>query len=432
MRLRKTIGSKHSSVVIGLFIAAASLAAVVFAYNAVNGNPLAERRTVLAAFEDVSGLLPGDDVRIASNRVGYVEEIRAEGDYAITVLKLDDPTIPIYRNASVLPAASLSSRSALGQKFVDLAPGTPAAGELGPGEVIPPTKTRSAEELTELFNVFDEPTRKGLATTLREVGGGMVGRSQDFNDFLDAAPGLLPDLGTVSRSLAANDGQDLTGLLRSADTLVARFDGRQEEIAELTRQLGDSLDGFAVDGGEPLDRSLEQAPGTLRAARAAFDALAGPLADTEAATISLRPGAEALGAATPDLRGVLREAVVPLDQVPGVADAAEPAVEELTGVMADARPLTPRVVRALDHAVTPLGFLAPYSGEISGWFDIASSALSQGDEAGNWLRIYLVPRSESLIGTAPVEDPTVSRNAYPEPGEAASDAASSPLRGENR
>lgn len=430
MRLRKAFASKQSSMMIGLVMAAMGVAAVAFAYNAVNGNPLAERRTVLAEFEDVSGLLPGDDVRIASSRVGYVEDIRSEERQSVVVLKIDDPTIPIYRNASAAPAASLSARSALGQKFVDLATGTPSAGELGPGEVIPLSDTRSAQELTDLLDVFDEPTRRGAATVLRELGGGMGGRSQDLNDLLQAAPGMLPDLGTVSRSLTVNDGADLTGLMESAKTLASRFDGREQEIANLTRQLGTTLDAVAVDGGAPLGQTLERAPDTLRAARGALDALSGPLADTEVAMSTLRPGGEALGMATADLRGVLREGVPPLDKVPGVSGSAEPAVEHLTEVMADARPLTPRVVDALDRAATPLGVLGPYSGEISGWFTNATDMLSHGDDAGHWGRFLLLPRSESLSGTVPVEDPTVSRNSYPAPGQAADDAASSPLIGE--
>lgn len=412
----------------GIAIAVVMLAAVIFAYNAVNGNPLAERKTISAAFEDVNGLLPGDDVRIASDRVGYVEEVRLEGRQAVAVLKLDDPTTKVYHNAS----ASVGARSALGQKFVSLDPGNPKAGELPAGETIPEGRTRSSEDLTDLFDVFDGPTRQATGTVLREVGGGMAGRSQDLNDFLQAAPGLLDDLGTVSRSVAVDRDASLTRLLRSAERLASRFEGRENEIRDLTRQLGTTMKAVAVDNGEPLKQSLQQAPETLRATRAALTSLNGPLAHTETAVRTLRPGATALGAAAPDLRGVLREGVAPLDKVPAVSSMAEPAVGDLTGLMKDARPLTPRVVRMVDLAATPLSVLAPYSTDISGWFTAATNMLSNGDDAGHWGRFLLVPRSESVAGTAPIKDPTVSRNSYPAPGEAAQDSADSPVIGGRR
>lgn len=431
LRLRKAIGSKKTALVFGIGLVVLFAAAVVFGLNATHGMPLAERKVVKATFDDLAGLNSGDDVRIASTRVGFVEDLRMEQGRAIAVLKLDDPNIPIYRNADATNA-SVGARSALGQKFVDLNPGSPDAGELRSGAVIPERDTRSAQEITELFNAFDAPTRKAAGSTLRELGGGLAGHSRDLADSMRSSPQTLPDLGTVSRSLAAGGGGDLVGMLRSADTLSSRFAGRQDELADMTRQLGGTLDALAVDGGGPVRDALRRAPQTLREARGALSALAGPLRDTRNAATDLRPGAEALSAATPDLRGTLREGVRPLEKVPGVAEPAKPALGELTEVVRDARPVSGRLVQTVNKARTPLGVLAPYNAEVSNFFSYATSALSQGDSAGNWLRIYLVPRLESVAGTLPVKDPTHSRNAYPAPGEAPTDSAASPIVGGGR
>ena len=70
--------------------------AVVFGLNATHGMPLAERREVRVEFDDLSGLNTGDDVRIAGNRVGYVDELLLEDGRAIAVLKLDDPDTKLY------------------------------------------------------------------------------------------------------------------------------------------------------------------------------------------------------------------------------------------------------------------------------------------------------------------------------------------------
>ncbi|SNR84170.1 phospholipid/cholesterol/gamma-HCH transport system substrate-binding protein [Haloechinothrix alba] len=431
IRISRFYASRRMAVALGVAVMVVFAAAVAFGLNATHGVPFKDRATVRAAFDDVQGLTEGDDVRIASTRVGYVEEITYEGGQAVVAMEIDDPDTVVYRDASVT-AATVKARSSLGQKFVDIDPGSPEAGAIPDDDVITPESTKGAEDIGELFNVFDTRTREASGTALREVGGGLAGRSQDLHDALRTAPDLLTDLGAVAGTLSRDDGTDLVGLLRSAHTLAGRFEGREQEIANLTEQLATTMDSLGVDDAEPMDAVLDRAPETLREAGSALEALRAPLADTEVATAELRPGAESLGAATDDLRGVLREGVQPLEKVPAVADSAEPAVDDLSAVAADAGPLAGRLVDTAADSSHILSVLAPYSGEISGYFTNATSALSQGDDAGHWLRIYLVPRAESVAGTVPVEDPTVSRNAYPEPGEAEQDSASSPLEGGRR
>jgi phospholipid/cholesterol/gamma-HCH transport system substrate-binding protein len=427
--LLKAFHSRSSALFIGLAVVILFVASVIFAFSAQYGIPGATVTMVRASFDDVGALRRGDDVRIASARVGTVDDIEySEALGAVAVLKLDGER-PIYRNSSAA-TASVGARSALGQKFVDLDPGTPDAGLLGADEVIPKRVTRGAQEVSDLFNVFDPVTRTALGSTLRELGGGLAGRSEDLADAFRTAPDLLPDLGTVSRSLSAEDGTDLVGLLQSAETLAGRFAGREQEIASLMTNLSTTLDAVAVDGAAPFEQTLQQAPGTLRDVRGALDTLNGPLADTRLAVTDLRPGAEALGAATPDVRGVLREAVTPLDRVPGVSDVAEPAVVDLTGLMSDARPLTPRLVQTLRDAAPLLADVAPFSPEISHFFTNATSALSGGDAAGHWLRFFPIVSAETASGILPVEDPTVARNGDPEPGELETDRKPLPLLGE--
>jgi phospholipid/cholesterol/gamma-HCH transport system substrate-binding protein len=135
----------------------------------------------------------------------------------------------------------------------------------------------------------------------------------------------------------------------------------------------------------------------------------------------LRPGAKALGQATPDLRGLLRDAVPPLDKVPSVANAAGPPVQDLADLLADARPLAPAVREALGLASTPLGIIAPYSAEVSRFFTYMTSALSGGTPSAHQLRVYPVIGTQTLDGVLPVRDPLMTSDPYPAPGQAAKD-----------
>jgi phospholipid/cholesterol/gamma-HCH transport system substrate-binding protein len=428
---RRPEGSRTVTVLLGLLVLAVLGGATALAATADQGFPLAGRTVVTAAFDEVGSLRAGDDVRIASARVGTVREVDLrpdqQGPHAVAVLELDGDRA-VYRDASVT-TASVGARSALGQKFVDLNPGTPGAGRLGTHDVIAARNTRGAQEIGDLVAVFDPPTREAMGATLREVGGGLAGRQDDLHDLLAHAPAGLPALGTVSRTLSADDGRDLTAVLRAADQLAGRFTGREQHIADLTGELDATLAAFAVDRAGPLTDTLNTAPEALRDVRDALDALTPPLADTETAMAELHTGARALGDSVPDVRGVLREGLSPLRRVPGVSHSAEPAVHDLTPVASDLRPLAPRVSRLLGDTSPLLGGLEPYAPEISAFFTNMTSALSGGDAAGHWLRVVPLFDSQSVDGPIPVPDPTVARNAYPAPGQAERDARLSPLHG---
>lgn len=384
-------------------------AAVIFGLNATHGMPLAERREVKVAFDDLSGLNKGDDVRIAGSRVGYVEDLRLEDGQAIAVVKLDDPDTELHENAQ---AARISDRSGLGQKFLNLDPGDASTGPLRTDAVIPANQTTKTEDINELLDVLDEKTREDAATTLQNLGGGMIGHGEDLHGFIRNAPGILEDTGQVSKALAARDGVPVENLLASADRLSGRMATRDRELASLVDELAVTIDALAVDSGNPLSASLDQAPDTLDAAHSALKTLDAPLADLAVAMRQVRPGATALGQATPDLRAFLREGVEPLDKVPGVNKAAEPGVVALDGLVADARPLVEQLTSTSSSAAPLLSVLGDYSGDIAHFYTNAAGSLSRGDSAGHWLRILLLPAVESVgIPGSAVRDP------YPAPGE---------------
>lgn len=412
--MRLLAGKLFRPSIIGLVVLALFAVSVVFAFNATSGVPWQNRTTVKAAFSDVGSLRVGDDVRINGARVGEVSSIDLVGMQPVVTMQLDSGQ-KVYRDASA-SAAGVGARSALGQKYVDLKVGNAAAGPFGSHDVIPPSHTMPDQELSDVLNVFDPPTRQALGSTVRSVGGGSAGHSRDLHDAVGAAPGTLKDLGFVSRTVGGKT--DLPALLRSADRLAGRFRGHEQELSSLESQTDATLRAVGTKSGKPLNDTLRGLPGTLRNARTALDSLQPPLQQTESAAAQLKPGATGLGAATPDIRGVLREGVDPLNKVPGVAHQAVPAITDLTGVIHDARPLVPQVARALNSARPPLQTVAPYSAEASLWFTYARDALKDGDAAGHWLRMDVLANTESASGIAPLPDPVTNRNPYPRPGEA--------------
>ena len=127
--------------------------------------------------------------------------------------------------------ARIRSRSLLGQKYVQIEPGTPAAGE--PRRRRPrPDRTTTVVDIVDLVDTFDDATRRALHTTLLEVGTGAAGRGPDLNDLIAASPDLLADLNLTGRTLTAEETR-LVAFLATAERLSGRFAGREQELEAL-------------------------------------------------------------------------------------------------------------------------------------------------------------------------------------------------------
>src|SRR5688500_3407514 len=124
--------------IVGAVHMVALLASLAFAFVSHKGIPGRDYTYATVAFDDVSaGLRDGSDVRVRGVRVGQVHGTSYEDGEARAELQLPSG-FSIYRDAT----ARVSSRSSLGQRYVDIDPGTAAAGPLGDA-VIPKSRTTS-------------------------------------------------------------------------------------------------------------------------------------------------------------------------------------------------------------------------------------------------------------------------------------------------
>lgn len=414
--ISRQISARKVSLRVGICAVLGLVGLVVFAVTAQNGVPDyipgVHRTLAEAAFTNVGALQPGDDVRIADVRAGYVQSIELVNGQPVVAMRLDGGR-SVYADAS----AVIRARSGLGQKYVDLNPGTASSGSLG-SSVIPASHTLPATDLDDVLSTLDAPTRQGLSTTLRQLGGGLAGRGQDLNDGLAALPSELTDVAAISNSLSSNNGADLASMLQTANTLSQGLAQQSGQLSSLTRDSATTFSSLAAGNGSYLATAIQSAPGGLAALKTSMDNLRAPLAETQAAAIALRPGAEALGSATPDLRGFLQSAITPLNNVEPFANVADPALDQLTPAVGAVRPMIDQIGQALDSAVGPLSYLAAYRDDLMSYFERAGSALHLGYSSGHWLRISLDVNQEMLTSNLPVRSPLTNRQAYPAPGAA--------------
>lgn len=110
-----------------MLVALVILAVFIIKIEEIPFGAKAGRQTVQAEFPSVAGLDEKSPVRIAGVRVGIVEKIELAGSRARVTLSLD-PQVRLHQGAW----AEVTSLGMLGDKYIELHPGSPEAPQLPP------------------------------------------------------------------------------------------------------------------------------------------------------------------------------------------------------------------------------------------------------------------------------------------------------------
>ena len=201
---------------------------------------------VSATFDDVTGLLVDDNVKVAGVVVGKVTSVRTEAGRAIVSFDLDNDHADIPKDSS----AAIRWRNLIGQRYVYLYPGE-SAEALQDGDVI--GETASVIDLGELFNrlgpivgsIDPAQVNEFLDTITAALDGreGMVGQALD-------------DLATLTTGLASRD-QAIQRLIGNLDTVAQTVNRRDVQIEAMLQNLIALSDTFG-DNTATLDAALTE------------------------------------------------------------------------------------------------------------------------------------------------------------------------------
>jgi phospholipid/cholesterol/gamma-HCH transport system substrate-binding protein len=202
--------------------------------------------TLNASFDDVTGLLPNDNVKIAGVVVGKVKKIsvvdgRAKVSFTVkkSVALGDDTT------------AAVRWRNLIGQRFLYLYPGRNTVTRLTDGKDI--KSTESVVDLGELFNRL----------------GPIVGAldSKQINDFLDTITQALDgnqdklgkaidDLGVLMKGLGTRDAS-IGRLVENLNTVAGVITNRDQQIRVMLDNLVLISSTFSANT-QTLDTALQE------------------------------------------------------------------------------------------------------------------------------------------------------------------------------
>ncbi|MGH3342913.1 MAG: MCE family protein [Carbonactinosporaceae bacterium] len=230
-----------------IFAVVTSLATGVLA--ATIGNiRFVDTKEYTAVFEDVTGLVKGDDVRIAGVRVGHIEDIEIKDRTLAEITMSVDADHPLSRSTQ----AAIRYRNLLGQRYVALMEGPGSTSPLPDGGSIPPSRTEEALDLNALFNGF-KPLFQALSpndvnTFAFEIIQTLQGEGSTIN-------GLLAHTASLTNTLADRD-QVIGRVIDNLNQLLGTVHERDQRLANLIVQLQRFMSGLAADR-DAIGDSLE-------------------------------------------------------------------------------------------------------------------------------------------------------------------------------
>ena len=179
-------------------------------------------------------------MRVAGVRVGDISKVEYEDGNAVVTMDIDQKFLPVYQDATIL----LRPKTGLKDMFLELDPGTEAAGEYEEEDTIPVANTAPDVNLDEVLELLDTDTRAYLSLLLTGAGEGLEGRGKDLGE-------LLGSLGPINKGLARLNGEvakrkeNLANLIHNMNIFFGRLGEEDEEIAALIDASNDSLGAIA-------------------------------------------------------------------------------------------------------------------------------------------------------------------------------------------
>jgi len=197
-----------------------------------------------ASFTDATGLVGGDDVRLAGVRIGKVGGLQVDRGKALVSMKVDSH----YK----LPAGSrfeLHWKNLLGQRFVEIVP--PAGATLnGPlmakGTKVDTDRTQAAADLSELLNNtepllarLDTERLNRVMTTFAEA---LQGREQELNTTIGDSAALVNALATRADVIGRS--------ISEFATLLDGIAGHDQQVRQLLDSMAATSQTLAAKAGD--------------------------------------------------------------------------------------------------------------------------------------------------------------------------------------
>ncbi|WP_435769984.1 MCE family protein [Nocardioides sp. SYSU DS0651] len=196
-------------------------------------------RSYKADFVDATGVVEGDDIRIAGVKVGSVQDVEIIGaDRARISFDVDADTV-----LDEDTRAAIRYRNLIGQRYISLTDQTGGGERLAEDAVIPVSRTKPALDLTVLFNGF-KPLFQALSPDdINKLSFEIVQVFQGEGGTLES---LLSSTASLTQTLAERD-EVIGDLLENLDYVLDHVADRDQELTELIGSFRQLVGGLNDD-----------------------------------------------------------------------------------------------------------------------------------------------------------------------------------------
>jgi virulence factor Mce-like protein len=274
---------KQLALAVGFILAGVLLA--VGLWTAFGGTiPFAATKyKVGLSLPNVSNLTPGAAVTVSGVTVGHVDSISREGDAGRVELALDQQYAPLRSDARAI----LRTKTLLGEAYIQLTRGSPAAAPIPDGGTLARGNVQAAQQLGDVLQTFAPRTRAQLRGLFAGLAGALSGRSTSFSDSLGRLPPVTANLDEVANQLAGQS-TSLRSLLANAGGVFDAL-GRQQAALQTAIGAGNQVLQSTAQRDRALAATMRALPGFLTSLRLSMGQLGSASGDVGRAVAALVP-----------------------------------------------------------------------------------------------------------------------------------------------
>jgi phospholipid/cholesterol/gamma-HCH transport system substrate-binding protein len=221
-----------------VFILVTTLATAVLVVT-IGNLTFGATRAYKAEFVNATGVVPGDDIRVAGVKVGVVKDIEiVDRTRALVSFTVDEDTAVTGGTF-----ATIRYRNLVGQRYIALTQEIGDTGRLPDEATIPVDRTKPALDLTVLFNGF-KPLFQALSPTdINKLSYEIV---QVFQGESGTLEGLLQHTASVTSTLADRD-QVIGDLIVNLNEVLDHVGDRDEQLSRLIISFRTLVGGLKDD-----------------------------------------------------------------------------------------------------------------------------------------------------------------------------------------
>jgi phospholipid/cholesterol/gamma-HCH transport system substrate-binding protein len=206
-------------------------------------------REYRAEFTDATGVVKGDDIRIAGVKVGTVKKVEiADRTRALVTFSVQDTTA-----LSRATRADIRYRNLVGQRYISLSNEIGDSQQLAEGSTIPVAQTSPALDLTVLFNGFKPLFEALTPSDINQLSYEIV---QVFQGEGGTLEGLLSHTASVTSTLADRD-QIISALIDNLNEVLDHLGSRDDQLNRLITTFRTFVGGLK-DDRQAILGSLDQ------------------------------------------------------------------------------------------------------------------------------------------------------------------------------